>query len=83
MGHCAKGHFHSDGGLKLPLFYNTGGYDGPEALRLLDGVINIYLPDFKFWDPQVSGELAGAPDYPEVALRPSKKKQTPGNSGGA
>ncbi len=54
-------------GLRLPIVYNTGGYDSLEALRLLDGVVDIYMPDFKFWDPAVAGRLAQAPDYPEVA----------------
>ncbi len=62
-----------DRGLKIPLVYNTGGYDGLEALRLLDGVVDIYLPDFKFWDPRVAQELAGARDYPEVARQAIKE----------
>lgn len=60
-------------GLHIPLVYNTGGYDGLEALRLLDGVVDIYLPDFKFWDPRIAQELAGARDYPEVARRAIKE----------
>ncbi|MBM3317780.1 MAG: radical SAM protein [Candidatus Eisenbacteria bacterium] len=55
------------GGLRLPIVYNTSAYDLPETLRLLAGVIDIYMPDFKFWDPQVSGRYAGAPDYAERA----------------
>ncbi len=54
-------------GLSLPLVYNTGGYDRVETLRLLDGVVDIYMPDFKFWDPEVSRQLANAEDYAEVA----------------
>lgn len=57
------------GGLRLPLVYNTGAYDHVDTLRLLDGVVDIYMPDFKFWDPAVSKELANAEDYPEVARR--------------
>lgn len=56
-----------DGGLRLPIVYNTGGYDSLETLRLLDGVVDIYMPDFKFWDPEVSTRLAQARDYPEAA----------------
>jgi putative pyruvate formate lyase activating enzyme len=56
-----------EGGLKVPLVYNTGGYDAMETLRLLDGVIDIYMPDFKFWDPAVAGDLCQAEDYPEIA----------------
>ena len=56
-------------GLRLPIVYNTGGYDSLETLRLLDGVVDVYMPDFKFWDPQVSKELANADDYRDVACR--------------
>jgi putative pyruvate formate lyase activating enzyme len=55
------------GGLNVPLVYNTGGYDALETLRLLDGVMDIYMPDFKFWDPQVAMDLCQAEDYPEIA----------------
>lgn len=54
-------------GLRLPLVYNTGGYDDAGTLAMLDGVFDIYMPDFKFWEPEVAQELCGAPDYPEVA----------------
>jgi putative pyruvate formate lyase activating enzyme len=54
-------------GLRLPLVYNTGGYDSLQALALLEGVIDIYMPDFKFWSPEVARRYANAPDYPEVA----------------
>jgi putative pyruvate formate lyase activating enzyme len=53
-------------GLRVPLVYNSGGYDSVETLRLLDGVIDIYMPDLKFMDARVSKELMNAPDYPEV-----------------
>ncbi len=61
------------GGLRLPLVYNTGGYDSLETLKLLDGVIDIYMPDFKFWDDQVAAALCNAPDYPEVARQAVKE----------
>jgi len=54
-------------GLRLPLVYNTGGYDRLETLRWLDGIVDIYMPDFKFWKPETGQELAQAADYPEVA----------------
>jgi putative pyruvate formate lyase activating enzyme len=54
-------------GLNVPLVYNSGGYDRVETLGLLDGVIDIYMPDFKFWDPAVAQQACDAPDYPEVA----------------
>jgi putative pyruvate formate lyase activating enzyme len=55
------------GGLKIPLVYNTGGYDALSTVRLLDGVVDIYMPDFKFWDPAVAAQLCAAADYPEKA----------------
>ncbi|GAB4261853.1 MAG: radical SAM protein [Deferrisomatales bacterium] len=54
-------------GLSVPLVYNTSGYDAVETLRLLDGVVDIYMPDLKWISPEVGRELAGAPDYWEVA----------------
>jgi len=54
-------------GLRLPIVYNTSAYDSAESLRLLDGVIDIYMPDFKFWDEQLSLKYLKAKDYPEVA----------------
>lgn len=56
-----------DRGLTLPLVYNSSGYDALETLRLLDGIIDIYMPDFKFWDCRSAGRFATAFDYPEVA----------------
>jgi len=57
----------AENGLRLPLVYNTGGYDSLDTLHLLDGVVDIYMPDFKFWDSTVAKELTHAEDYPEVA----------------
>jgi putative pyruvate formate lyase activating enzyme len=54
-------------GLSLPLVYNTSGYDQVQTLELLDGVIDIYMPDFKFWDPAVAHAVCRARDYPAVA----------------
>jgi putative pyruvate formate lyase activating enzyme len=54
-------------GLHIPLVYNSGGYDRVETLELLDGIFDIYMPDFKFWDTQVAAATCDAPDYPEVA----------------
>jgi putative pyruvate formate lyase activating enzyme len=53
-------------GLSVPLVYNTGGYDSVETLRLLDGVFDIYMPDFKFTRGDIAAACAEAPDYPEV-----------------
>ncbi|MCK4839074.1 MAG: radical SAM protein, partial [Desulfobulbaceae bacterium] len=55
-------------GLRVPLVYNSSGYDSVETLALLDGVFDIYMPDFKFWDRDSSRRLAGAPDYPARAM---------------
>jgi putative pyruvate formate lyase activating enzyme len=54
-------------GLSVPLIYNTGGYDSVHTLKLLDGIVDIYMPDFKFWDPNVAERTTKARDYPEVA----------------
>lgn len=54
-------------GLRLPLVYNSGGYDHPDTLALLDGVVDIYMPDFKFWDPSSGSLYCGVDDYPSVA----------------
>ncbi len=54
-------------GLALPIVYNTGSYDSPEALRTLSGLVDIYLPDFKFYTPKTAKKLALAEDYPAVA----------------
>ena len=54
-------------GLSVPLVYNTGGYDRVETLKLLEGVFDIYMPDFKFWDSEVAETMCKAGDYPEVA----------------
>lgn len=54
-------------GLCLPLVYNSGGYDSAETLKLLDGIVDIYMPDIKFWDSTAAGRFCGAPDYPDVA----------------
>ncbi len=53
-------------GLKLPTVYNTGGYDLVETLRLLEGFVDIYMPDMKYSDSKVAEELSAAPDYPDV-----------------
>jgi len=53
-------------GLKLPLVYNTGGYETLETLRLLDGIVDIYMPDVKYMDVAVAERLSGVPNYPEV-----------------
>ncbi len=53
-------------GLHLPLVYNTGGYDALETLKLLDGIVDIYMPDMKYSDEKTAERLSGVKDYPEV-----------------
>jgi putative pyruvate formate lyase activating enzyme len=53
-------------GLRLPIVYNSGGYDSPEALDLLDGVVDIYMPDMKYDDAAVSRRLSHAAVYPQA-----------------
>lgn len=55
-------------GLVLTTVYNTGGYDLVETLKLLEGYVDIYMPDMKYSDSQVAEELSHAPDYPQVNL---------------
>jgi len=52
--------------LRLPLVYNTGGYDSPEALALLDGVVDIYMPDMKYSDARIARRLSKIGNYPEI-----------------
>ena len=56
-------------GLSVPLVYNTGGYDSVETLKLLEGVFDIYMPDFKFWDPEIAKTTCNANDYPEITQK--------------
>jgi putative pyruvate formate lyase activating enzyme len=56
-----------DRGLTVPLVYNSSGYDSVETLQLLEGIVDIYMPDFKFWSGESAARYARAPDYPEVA----------------
>jgi len=58
-----------ENGLSIPLVYNTGGYDKVETLQLLDGVFDIYMPDFKFWDSDTAEKTCNAKDYPEIAQK--------------
>ncbi len=56
-------------GLRLPLVYNTSSYDSLESIRLMDGVVDIYMPDFKLWDSNRSLKYLLARDYPAAARR--------------
>jgi putative pyruvate formate lyase activating enzyme len=62
-----------ESGLRLPIVYNTNGYDSLESLELLDGIVDIYMPDFKYWDSERARKYSRAPDYPQVARRALKE----------
>jgi putative pyruvate formate lyase activating enzyme len=55
----------AQGGLNIPLVFNTGGYDSLTSLRLLAGIIDIYMPDMKYADERVAQQYSGIPDYPK------------------
>jgi putative pyruvate formate lyase activating enzyme len=60
-------------GLRLPLVYNTSAYDSLDSLSLMGGVVDIYMPDFKFWKPEHARRYAKAPDYPDAARQAIKE----------
>lgn len=62
-------------GLRIPIVYNCGGYESIEVIRLLDGVIDIYMPDIKFLDPKLTKKYMNAEDYPEVVMEVVKEMQ--------
>ena len=53
---------------QIPIVYNSSGYERVETLRLLEGWVDVYLPDFKYIDPAMARLLSGAADYPDVAM---------------
>lgn len=54
-------------GMKLPIIYNTSGYENVTELKLLEGIVDVYLPDFKYMDSTLSARYSRAKDYPSVA----------------
>ena len=60
-------------GLNIPLVYNSGGYDRVETLKILDGIFDIYMPDFKFWDENGAEKFSHALDYREHAMMAIKE----------
>ncbi len=60
-------------GLNIPIVYNTGGYEETDALKLLEGTVNIYLPDLKYLSPELAARYSHAPDYPEIACAALKE----------
>ena len=53
----------------IPVLFNCSGYESPEMLEQLEGLVDVWLPDLKYSDPQLAEKLSSAPDYPEVAFR--------------
>lgn len=53
--------------LTIPVVYNSSGYEKPETLAMLEGLVDVYLPDFKYMNPETASDYSHAPDYPEVA----------------
>jgi putative pyruvate formate lyase activating enzyme len=51
--------------LDIPIVYNTGGYDSIELIKLMDGIVDVYLPDMRYYEGELSGKYSSAPDYPE------------------
>ena len=54
-------------GLRLPLVYNTGAYDSMESMQMMEGIVDIYMPDFKYWNNKRPQKYLKAKDYPEAA----------------
>lgn len=54
-------------GLQIPVIYNTGGYERPETVKMLDGLVDVWLPDFKYMDPELGAMYSHAKDYPQKA----------------
>ncbi len=54
-------------GLRLPLIYNTSAYDSLESLKVMEGLVDVYMPDFKLWDREKSRDYLAASNYPEIA----------------
>ena len=63
----------AEAGLRVPLLYNTGGYDALETLHLLDGVFDIYMPDMKYSDEETARRFSGIKDYPALNRRAVKE----------
>ncbi|MDH5768629.1 MAG: radical SAM protein [Nitrospirota bacterium] len=60
-------------GVNIPVVYNCGGYESMQSIKLLDGVVDIYMPDFKYYDPEMAFRYSDARDYPEVAMATLKE----------
>ena len=62
-----------DMGLRLPIVYNTSGFDSLESLSLMEGIVDIYMPDFKYWDEEKSKRYLKSPKYPDTARKAIKE----------
>jgi putative pyruvate formate lyase activating enzyme len=58
-----------ENGLKIPIIYNTSGYENEETISRLEDTVDIFMPDFKYWLPGTAKKYSNAPDYPEVAKK--------------
>src|SRR5918994_1114611 len=58
-----------EGGLRLPIVYNTSAYDSLDSLELMEGVVDVYMPDFKLWSAEQAKRYLKRADYPDVARR--------------
>lgn len=56
-------------GLRIPIVYNTSSYDSEESIQIMKDIVDIYMPDFKLWDPEKSWKYLGVRDYPDVARK--------------
>jgi putative pyruvate formate lyase activating enzyme len=61
------------GGLRLPIVYNTSSYDSLDSLRLMEGIVDLYMPDFKVWTREAARRYVRRPDYPDVARETVKE----------
>jgi putative pyruvate formate lyase activating enzyme len=62
-----------DGGLRLPVVYNTSAYDSHESLRLMEGIVDVYMPDFKLWSSEAAKRYLKRADYADVARESIKE----------
>ena len=62
-----------EAGLNIPLVCNSGGYDSVNSLKMLEGIFDIYMPDFKYGNNEVSGRLSDAPGYSDIAKKALKE----------
>lgn len=66
---CESIRIARDNGLSIPIVYNTSSYENVESLRLLEGVVDVYLPDFKYYDDALAVRYSNAPQYCDIATR--------------